>query len=818
MIKRFISKGMVGIPDCDIKLGNEKKIVITGPNGSGKTSLLKQITHPLASHDRINRLKPGVDEGYVEMELDFYGQYYKIQHLYNRTKPGQSPKVMSYLFKMIDNKYVNLVENGLPTNFKSVVEKELYYSDYMYPILNIGSHNQGLIEQTTANRLDYLKKVLNQDVLSQLKENVNNNFTQYSNNGKYISNEISKQGDKEDLIRRMKILQSESIELTNERDNYTKELAKLESIDLSVSEELNAKLNSYRNQLKQFDHLKRLLEDVWESPNGLTYNSLREKISSIVITLQTKINVKEEQISKLTQDLLEMKEKDNTELLKEKQELQDKYNEIIKRYKGKSFPDRDTNVINDSIYDIERIIIPLVEKIDGIAIAQELIKNKSYEYYGKSTLSKMDNLSNNIVKLKSDLDKLNFSKNLVELDYPEGCKFPKCKLRVEYENQVSNLNIYQILTENINSYELELEELQKQYTEEKNIKDLVIELLNNLKASSLLSVSKLYKEVKDYEFLDLNKVNVLVQSLKDHIMYNKDTNDLDKISSKLDSLASVVKASEDNTKDRLKSINIELDTLNEETKELRDNLTRYERDLRRIDSLEIEEEIRYLKYEDIEVNRKYKSDSIDELSRKIKELSDIDKNKDRLNSLIVLRNKDLKENTDAYYELKNKKERIELLTKDFENTQKHIEKLKVLKDIVGRVLPARIMDSYLFDVAKLVNYLLDGIMRIRFDTSDGIEIYSTIRAEERPASVMSQGEKSMLSVALLIAFKKMIKWDVISIDEGSAALDEDNTDRFMDMITKYIEAVDTVNQVFIVSHDLFVSDGMDIRVLKMENL
>ena len=38
------------------------------------------------------------------------------------------------------------------------------------------------------------------------------------------------------------------------------------------------------------------------------------------------------------------------------------------------------------------------------------------------------------------------------------------------------------------------------------------------------------------------------------------------------------------------------------------------------------------------------------------------------------------------------------------------------------------------------------------------------------------------------------------------------------MITKYIEAVDTVNQVFIVSHDLFVSDGMDIRVLKMENL
>ena len=147
-----------------------------------------------------------------------------------------------------------------------------------------------------------------------------------------------------------------------------------------------------------------------------------------------------------------------------------------------------------------------------------------------------------------------------------------------------------------------------------------------------------------------------------------------------------------------------------------------------------------------------------------------------------------------------------------------MEKLKVLREVVSRLLPAKILESYLIDISKLVNYLLEDSMRIRFDTTDGIEIYCTIRGEERPVSVMSQGEKSILSVALLIAFKKMIKWDVISIDEGSAALDEDNTDRFMNMITRYIEAIDTVNQVFIVSHDFFVSDGMDIRIIKMENL
>jgi len=192
--------------------------------------------------------------------------------------------------------------------------------------------------------------------------------------------------------------------------------------------------------------------------------------------------------------------------------------------------------------------------------------------------------------------------------------------------------------------------------------------------------------------------------------------------------------------------------------------------------------------------------------------------KRELNDAIIIKNKELQTNTDEYYKLKETINRVNLLSKDFSKTNEHVEKLKVLRDVVSRLLPAKILESYLIDISKLVNYLLEDSMRIRFDTTDGIEIYCSIRGEERPVSVMSQGEKSILSVALLIAFKKMIKWDVISIDEGSAALDEDNTDRFMNMITRYIEAIDTVNQVFIVSHDFFVSDGMDIRIIKMENL
>ena len=97
MITRFISEGLVGVPDMDITLGPEKKVIIQGPNGSGKTSLLRQITHPLSSHNRFNKLRKGVEEGFTEMHINYYGRKYQIKHIYKRD--SKSVKVMSYLLK-----------------------------------------------------------------------------------------------------------------------------------------------------------------------------------------------------------------------------------------------------------------------------------------------------------------------------------------------------------------------------------------------------------------------------------------------------------------------------------------------------------------------------------------------------------------------------------------------------------------------------------------------------------------------------------------------------------------------------------------------
>lgn len=824
MIKRFKCKGMVGIPDCDIKLGTEKKIVITGPNGSGKTSLLKQITHPLSSHDKYNRLKTGVDEGFIEMEIEFYGVNYKVQHLYNRNKPGQSPKVMSYLFKEENGVYNNLVENGLPTNFKSVVEKELHYSDYLYNILNIGSHNKGLIEQTTSERLDYLKKVTNQDVLTVLKDNVNNNFSQYSSNSKYIANEISKMGDIDDMKRRMSLLQSKSIELTNQRDSYQLEYNNLENVDISVLDEKIELRSQYRNQLNMYNNLRVILEDIVDDKNTLpelSYNLVYNKLIQVLTKEETRLDFLTEKINNLNTELLQIKDLNNDELILEKETLEKQVDEVMSKYKNKEFPDLINVTIDNldrSVFIIENYILPTMENITDTSTVLELIEKENIEEYSKEIQIQLDKLIEEKDKIIHDLEQLHVASNIAELSFPSECKIPICQLRVEYEQQIKNLNINQILKNRQIEINNDINRYGEIYRERESIVTTIKDTFNRIENVKLLDVANLFG---DYKLVDLFKdtiINKILVKIKEFIMYIKDTNDLELIYVKLESLKNIVKTTENNSKEKFNKINHSLEELSTEEQELMRKISNLHDKKNKLEKENFSDNLKSLKYSEIEKDKQKKWDMIESLSKEIDTINEIDIKKEKLYELVKQKNIELKENTDEYYKLKEGLERISLLTKDFDNTIKHVEKLKVLREIVGRVLPARIMDSYLDEVAKLVNFLLDGIMTIRFDTTDGIEIYSTIKAEERPASVMSQGEKSMLSIALLIAFKRMIKWDVISVDEGSAALDEDNKDKYMSMITRYIEAVDTISQIFIVSHDFFVSEGMDVRILRMEEL
>lgn len=810
MIKRFKSKGLVGIPDCDITFNDEKIVLITGPNGSGKTSLLKQITHPLSSHDRINRLKNGVEEAETQMEIDFYGNEYKIIHIYTRTKT--SPKVLSYLWKKVNNDWINLVENGLPTNFKSMVEKEFDYYDHLFPVLNIGSHNRGMIDMTNNERLEYLKKITKEDILTKIKENVNSKYTEYNANGKYISNEISKIGDMDELIRRMEILNNESIRLTQERDNLTKKKAKLSSENLDTTEleiELKNKKESIRVIKSVYDELKKF-DDINKS-----YNDIIGELEKENVGIDTKIEYIGNDILKINEELLTIENADvnidgKDDLLKRKEKIEEEI-------KDNKFPDISEDELNYLLGVIEKLpkLLENIERTDRF---------KKYLIHGidndKNRIHKeIIECENNITDYQHKLDELSFSKNLLNLSVPDNCKITTCQLRLEHEQQMEKYNIQNTYKNEIQKYREKYDKLNEEYT---------VLIDDNVILSSFYTIlgdkDRFIRNINEYgnfrieDFIEKKTVSDFNIILNNNLFHLKSLRDLESVNKELSRINMVEEAISKGYLERKIKLNEKISKLEIEEKDLTAQRNTITNKIKMLLKLEITDDLKSVSVKDLDHMYEKMYSKIPELETEINTIQNKEKELILLDEEIKKKNVEMKENTEAFFDCKNESKRISNLEKEFTDIQNHLIKLKSLRDIVSKSLPAKIMDSYLYDVSKLVNYLLEDIMNVRFDTSEGVEIICNIRGEERPANVLSQGERSMLSVALLIAFKKSLKWDIISIDEGSAALDEFNKDRFINLVTKFIESIDTIGQVFIVSHDIVVADGMDMRILRMGEL
>ena len=209
------------------------------------------------------------------------------------------------------------------------------------------------------------------------------------------------------------------------------------------------------------------------------------------------------------------------------------------------------------------------------------------------------------------------------------------------------------------------------------------------------------------------------------------------------------------------------------------------------------------------------NNKIEELNNSIRNYSNNKININNLKEDIKKLKEKLQKITDEYYRLDNNISSIKKYTLEFEETEKEVNELSILREIINKKLPGKILENFLFDVANSVNNLLEDFMTIRFDIKEGIDILVNRDGIERLASDLSQGEKSILAMALLMVFKKNVSWDIISFDELDATLDESNKDKFIYMLRDYSELINNLSQIFIVTHTDFQDDGMDMKVIRL---
>ena len=146
--------------EIDFSKSNNNVVLLTGPNGSGKTSILSCL-HPFPTNGNMdvrsdNPIIVPRENGYKEIHISDGDDLYVIQHFYTRN--GDKHIIKSYIQK----NGVELNENGNVTSFKEIVEKELgLEQDYM-KLTRLGSNVTNFIDMKRQERKNFTGKIISE--------------------------------------------------------------------------------------------------------------------------------------------------------------------------------------------------------------------------------------------------------------------------------------------------------------------------------------------------------------------------------------------------------------------------------------------------------------------------------------------------------------------------------------------------------------------------------------------------------------------------------------------------------------------------------
>lgn len=823
--------------EIDFSKSNNNVVLLTGPNGSGKTSILSCL-HPFPTNGNMdvrsdNPIIVPRENGYKEIHISDGDDLYVIQHFYTRNSDKHIIK--SYIQK----NGVELNENGNVTSFKEIVEKELgLEQDYM-KLTRLGSNVTNFIDMKRQERKNFTGKIISEADI----------YLSYHKKIMADKNKVNIQiNHTSDLIRRLQV--DDLSELKKAQKSLQHQIE-----DLTAKiEKANSELSVLQYQLNDCGDIPAMRERIQEKEKELKHiQKALARASEIKISISTlKSMIEESKISILkAKSALDTNVITRTGILNQ---LDSIANEIdsIRREIARIEDDQNVKDMEANI-ELLRETIRRRAKESGIsgyvrpcskAEMEDLIKMldkcmdillSTYEL-GKGPIQK----AVSFFHTKTDIEKYtrenrekikrNRMQSLCEQVYSEiskdiGLLGPDCK-------NPSGCRVYDFY-QRIYEYATQ--------APDKVIEDETFLAYTKMAYNNIQTVLKYLRDYHDIfeKMPECIKDQFLMNTVLTHIcnmewIYDKDIifhelglitddelqdADLEELSRQKSMLAQYKKANsnieyfqnklEDLINSRtalmgqLDEVKETINSLNREISEKEASVSDYE-DM--VIAMEHEDEVE-TEFNDL----KSKLTLASQLSLQIREKTSI------LNDLQFRKNKMSKTHQDNEFRIENYKR----YKKDLDELSSKFTDLEYLARALSsrEGIPLIFIQAYLKDIKDVANQLLDvvydGDLHLEdFEiTADEFGIpYSTKGTTVKDVIYASQGERSFISLALSFAltYKSISKYNIMLLDEIDATLDISNREKFLHVLEMQIDMIHA-EQVFVISHnDMFNAYPVDI--------
>ena len=826
--------------EIDFSKNKNKIILITGPNGSGKTSILSCL-HPFANNGNLDvrndlPLVLQGKNGEKELHIVSGDNKYIIKHFYTPSK--ETHTVKSY----IEKNGVELNLNGNVTSFKDVVQTEFELEPDFLKLIRLGSNVTNFIDLKTTERKTFMGKILSDvDVYLMLFKRVSLNLREIKSVISHLMDKIQKLGvgdNEEELINTKKKLEKEISRLSNEIATLTSdlgainhEITKFES-PIVIKEKLDLKKKELEKIIKSLKSSEMTFEECEE-----LLSKLNDDLVSSTTKYDSLIDKRDDMLSSLNKQLdeldlvdRELEKMNNNTDIKDAEFIIEELRKTIEnrskeahlagyepKYSKKELEKLivDLDRCNDILYTTYEFGKQPIEKAISCILSKQNITTYVDDSIKRSNKNKLQTMCEYVYKEITNIvgnvhancngDGCGIFKFYNEL-YDLATQVPDTIVedetflmytKLSYQNIMS---IIDIIKENKSIIENLPDSIKDSFKTEV--------IFNRIKSSkSLYEKELLYGElsmVTEYELQDEDRGKL--KDAKDRLsLLKKSISNLDYFTERQSSLINDI----DNLKESLSSIKTDITELYSHIHEVKSDIDRY---------IELKTSIS---------NRDTVESEFESLSNDYNLLKELYVDKKEKEDNLYSLNKDLNKLTEIHTSIDYKLDSYKTLTAELSKYDKVYDDMVYIKDSLSAKdgIPLYHIQMYLQNIRDITNNLLrviynDELMIEDFDiNADEFRIpYYTKGLTIKDVSHASQGERSFISLALSFAliYESISKYNILLLDEIDSTLDTGNRMKFIEVLLTLIDMIDA-EQIFLISHNNMFN-MYPVSVINMKNM